>query len=75
MDTCDCITTSQSHLAPISEVRFQPGTNIFATSSSDKAVKLWDSNKVRVFFFSFQIFSLPFCNMSIHSFIAWNSVV
>ncbi|KEH31037.1 transcriptional corepressor leunig protein [Medicago truncatula] len=45
MDTCDCITTSQSHSAPISEVRFQPGTNIFATSSSDKAVKLWDSNK------------------------------
>ncbi|CAK8577658.1 unnamed protein product [Lathyrus sativus] len=47
MDTCECINTSDSHLGPISEVRFQPRTTIFATSSPDKTVKLWDSNKPR----------------------------
>ncbi|CAI8618232.1 unnamed protein product [Vicia faba] len=45
MDTCECINTSESHLAPISEVRFQPRTTIFATSSPDRTVKLWDSKK------------------------------
>ncbi|XP_058733868.1 transcriptional corepressor LEUNIG-like [Vicia villosa] len=36
MDTCEFINTSESHLAPITEVRFQPRTTIFATSSPDK---------------------------------------
>lgn len=59
MDTCECINTSESHLGPISEVRFQPRTTIFATSSPDKTVKLWDSNNVRVSFFSFHVCLLP----------------
>ncbi|WJX46075.1 hypothetical protein P8452_32909 [Trifolium repens] len=44
LDACDYVNTTQSHLGPISEIRFQPGTNIFATCSSDKIVKLWDSS-------------------------------
>ncbi|XP_073225879.1 uncharacterized protein [Cicer arietinum] len=45
MDTSDCVTTSQSHSAPISDVRFQQKTTIFATCSYDYKVKLWNSNK------------------------------
>ncbi|RHN62405.1 putative transcription factor WD40-like family [Medicago truncatula] len=45
IDTGDCVTTSKSHSSTILEVRFQPGSTIFATSSADKTVKLWDAKK------------------------------
>jgi WD40 repeat protein len=44
MDTGYSITTSESHLSTILEVRFQPGSNIFATCSTDKTVKVWNAN-------------------------------
>ncbi|WJX52098.1 hypothetical protein P8452_38242 [Trifolium repens] len=44
MDTGYSITTSESHLSTILEVRFQPGSSIFATCSTDKTVKVWNAN-------------------------------
>ncbi|KAK2436634.1 transcriptional corepressor LEUNIG [Trifolium repens] len=38
------LLTSESHLSTILEVRFQPGSNIFATCSTDKTVKVWNAN-------------------------------
>ncbi|CAJ2678614.1 unnamed protein product [Trifolium pratense] len=37
------VYSSDSHLSAILEVRFQPGSTIFATSSTDKTVKLWNA--------------------------------
>ncbi|CAL5213327.1 unnamed protein product [Lathyrus oleraceus] len=39
------VTSVESHSSTILDVRFQPGTNIFATASADTTVKLWDANK------------------------------
>ncbi|WJX46095.1 hypothetical protein P8452_32926 [Trifolium repens] len=42
-ESSESFYTSESHVSAILEVRFQPGTTIFATSSTDKTVKLWDA--------------------------------
>ncbi|XP_045821827.1 transcriptional corepressor LEUNIG_HOMOLOG-like [Trifolium pratense] len=52
MKTGNAATTLESHLFAILEVRFQPGSTIFATSSTDKTVKLWDANTVSLFLFT-----------------------
>ncbi|KEH31046.1 transcriptional corepressor leunig protein [Medicago truncatula] len=43
-----------SHLSTIFDVRFKPGSTIFATSSADKTVKLWDAKKPARMFFIFR---------------------
>ncbi|CAJ2678625.1 unnamed protein product [Trifolium pratense] len=53
MKTGNAATTLESHLFAILEVRFQPGSTIFATSSTDKTVKLWDANTPEKALFSF----------------------
>ncbi|RHN62409.1 putative transcription factor WD40-like family [Medicago truncatula] len=45
VESLDSVTTSESHSSTIFDVRFQPGSTIFATSSADKTVKLWDAKK------------------------------
>ncbi|XP_028777477.1 uncharacterized protein LOC114734116 [Neltuma alba] len=45
METFDCVSTSESHSLLITDVRFRPGSTIFATSSADKTVKIWDAAK------------------------------
>ncbi|KEH31041.1 WD40 domain protein [Medicago truncatula] len=44
LETGLSVTALESHLDTIFEVRFQPGSTVFATSSADKTVKLWDAN-------------------------------
>ncbi|KAK2382914.1 transcriptional corepressor LEUNIG [Trifolium repens] len=44
IETRDSVTTSEAHSSYILDVRFQAGSTIFATSSTDKTVKLWDAN-------------------------------
>ncbi|WJX46092.1 hypothetical protein P8452_32924 [Trifolium repens] len=51
--TNDSVTTSESHSFTIFEVRFQPGSTIFATSSADKTVKLWDAKTLERSVFDF----------------------
>ncbi|EOY28211.1 LisH dimerization motif,WD40/YVTN repeat-like-containing domain isoform 2 [Theobroma cacao] len=45
METLDFVRTSEGHSLLITEVRFRPSSTIFATSSFDKTVKIWDSTK------------------------------
>ncbi|KAK6269070.1 hypothetical protein QUC31_013230 [Theobroma cacao] len=45
METLDFVRTSEGHSHLITEVRFRPSSTIFATSSFDKTVKIWDSTK------------------------------
>ncbi|CAJ2678615.1 unnamed protein product [Trifolium pratense] len=44
LDSNDSVTTSESHSSSIFEVRFQPGSTIFATSSRH-TVRLWDAER------------------------------
>ncbi|KAK2382913.1 transcriptional corepressor LEUNIG [Trifolium repens] len=53
VETNDSVTTSESHSFTIFEVRFQPGSTIFATSSADKTVKLWDAKTLERSVFDF----------------------
>ncbi|XP_054800101.1 transcriptional corepressor LEUNIG-like isoform X2 [Prosopis cineraria] len=45
METFDCVSTSDAHSLLITDIRFRPGSTIFATSSADKTVKVWDAAK------------------------------
>jgi WD40 repeat protein len=42
---------SEGHSFSILEVRFKPGSTIFATSSADTTVKVWDAQTVSLFMF------------------------
>ncbi|WJX46086.1 hypothetical protein P8452_32919 [Trifolium repens] len=53
METRHSVTTSEAHLSAILEVRFKPGSTIFATSSADKTIKLWDAKRPARLLFSF----------------------
>lgn len=46
METFECVTTSDAHSLLITDVGFKPGSTIFATSSFDKTLKIWDATKV-----------------------------
>ncbi|MED6130640.1 hypothetical protein PIB30_002756 [Stylosanthes scabra] len=43
METLNCVTTTEGHSHLITDVRFRPGSTIFATSSFDQSIKLWDA--------------------------------
>ncbi|TYI27397.1 hypothetical protein ES332_A05G175100v1 [Gossypium tomentosum] len=45
METLDFVRTAEGHSLLITDVRFRPSSTIFATSSFDKTVQLWDSAK------------------------------
>ncbi|KAA3489123.1 transcriptional corepressor LEUNIG-like isoform X1 [Gossypium australe] len=45
METLDFVRTAEGHSLLITDVRFRPSSTIFATSSFDKTVQLWDSTK------------------------------
>ncbi|CAL0334416.1 unnamed protein product [Lupinus luteus] len=42
-ETFDCVTTTEEHSLLITDVRFRTGSTIFATSSFDRSVRLWDA--------------------------------
>lgn len=46
METFDFDKTSEGHSLLITDIRFQPNSTIFATSSFDKTVKIWDAARV-----------------------------
>ncbi|KAI4296766.1 hypothetical protein L6164_036692 [Bauhinia variegata] len=65
METFDCVSTSEAHSLLITDVRFRPGSTIFATSSFDRTVKIWDAAKPNKSLFKFtghaeQVMSLDF---------------
>ncbi|KAK9936395.1 hypothetical protein M0R45_013239 [Rubus argutus] len=43
METFDVVKTSEEHSHLITDVRFKPHSTIFATSSFDRTVKIWDA--------------------------------
>ncbi|TKY71717.1 Transcriptional corepressor LEUNIG [Spatholobus suberectus] len=47
METFDCVTTTETHSLIVTDVRFRPCSTIFATSSFDRSVRLWDAARVR----------------------------
>ncbi|XP_045825930.1 transcriptional corepressor LEUNIG-like isoform X2 [Trifolium pratense] len=53
IETRQSVTTSEAHSLSILDVRFKPGSNMFATSSADKTVKVWDANRTARLLFSF----------------------
>ncbi|PNX96585.1 transcriptional corepressor LEUNIG-like protein, partial [Trifolium pratense] len=53
IETRQSVTTSEAHSLSILDVRFKPGSNMFATSSADKTVKVWDANRPARLLFSF----------------------
>ncbi|XP_004505383.1 transcriptional corepressor LEUNIG-like [Cicer arietinum] len=52
-ETCDAVTTSESHSSTILDVRFQPESNLFATASADKTVKLWNARRPATVLYDF----------------------
>lgn len=46
METFDVVKTSEEHSHLITDVRFKPNSTIFATSSFDRTVKIWDAVRV-----------------------------
>ncbi|KAL1099562.1 hypothetical protein V6Z11_D05G171500 [Gossypium hirsutum] len=65
METLDFVRTAEGHSLLITDVRFRPSSTIFATSSFDKTVQLWDSAKPSKSLFKLvghaeQVFSLDF---------------
>ncbi|KAJ7968579.1 Transcriptional corepressor LEUNIG-like protein [Quillaja saponaria] len=48
METFDFVTTSEDHSLLITDVRFRPSSTVFATSSFDRTVNIWDSARGHV---------------------------
>ncbi|XAR59166.1 hypothetical protein NMG60_11014843 [Bertholletia excelsa] len=44
-NTLDFVYTVERHTQPITDVRFKPNSTVFATSSFDGIVQIWDANK------------------------------
>ncbi|WJX46091.1 hypothetical protein P8452_32923 [Trifolium repens] len=51
IETRHFVTMSEGHSFSILEVRFKPGSTIFATSSADTTVKVWNAQTVSLFIF------------------------
>ncbi|KAL4334277.1 hypothetical protein GQ457_07G029090 [Hibiscus cannabinus] len=65
MDTLGLVRTSEGHSLLITDVCFRQNSTIFATSSFDKTVRIWDSDKPRKSVFKLvghadQVLSLDF---------------
>ncbi|KAK8682047.1 hypothetical protein V6N13_054444 [Hibiscus sabdariffa] len=65
MDTLGLVRTSEGHSLLITDVCFRQNSTIFATSSFDKTVRIWDSDKPRKSLFKLvghadQVLSLDF---------------
>ncbi|WJX22303.1 hypothetical protein P8452_11623 [Trifolium repens] len=65
METFESCATEETHSLLITDVRFRPGSNIFATSSFDKSIRVWDTNRPNKSLFklsghSEQVMSLDF---------------
>ncbi|CAI8591125.1 unnamed protein product [Vicia faba] len=65
VDTFNNYATEETHLLLITDVRFRPGSTIFATSSFDKSVRVWDADRPKKSLFSLsghseQVMSLDF---------------
>ncbi|KAL2341878.1 hypothetical protein Fmac_009818 [Flemingia macrophylla] len=45
METFDCVNTTKTHSHIITDIRFRTNSTIFATSSFDRSVRLWDATK------------------------------
>ncbi|XP_050878222.1 transcriptional corepressor LEUNIG isoform X6 [Lathyrus oleraceus] len=65
MDTFNNYATEETHSLLITDVRFRPGSTIFATSSFDKSVRVWDADRPKKSLFSLsghseQVMSLDF---------------
>lgn len=43
-------STGEGHFQNITDIRFRPNSTIFATSSLDKTVKIWDAAEVKSLF-------------------------
>ncbi|PON61396.1 Guanine nucleotide-binding protein, beta subunit [Trema orientale] len=43
VETFDSVSPSEGHFSLISDIRFHPSSTIFATSSFDRTVKIWDA--------------------------------
>ncbi|XP_052203279.1 transcriptional corepressor LEUNIG_HOMOLOG-like [Diospyros lotus] len=50
MKGCDCITIGELHSDLITDIRFRPCSDIFATSSFDRTVKMWHANGIKQLF-------------------------
>ncbi|KAK7246481.1 hypothetical protein RIF29_41349 [Crotalaria pallida] len=65
MDTFGDVTTPEAHSLLITDVRFRPDSTIFATSSFDRSIRLWDAARATRSFFKLdghaeQVMSLDF---------------
>ena len=49
METFGSVDTAEGHSHLITDVRFRPSSTIFATSSFDSTVKVWDAASVSFF--------------------------
>ncbi|KAE9591721.1 putative transcription factor WD40-like family [Lupinus albus] len=45
LENFECVTTPEEHSLPITDVRFRTDSTIFATSSFDTSIRLWDAAK------------------------------
>uniref|UniRef100_F6HD93 Transcriptional corepressor LEUNIG n=1 Tax=Vitis vinifera TaxID=29760 RepID=F6HD93_VITVI len=45
METYDYVCTTEEHSLLITDVRFKPNSALFATSSFDRSVQIWDADK------------------------------
>lgn len=43
------VESAEGHLDIITDVRFKPSSHVFATSSFDRTVQIWDPNNVSYF--------------------------
>ncbi|GAU32535.1 hypothetical protein TSUD_64300, partial [Trifolium subterraneum] len=53
IETRESVTMPEAHSFSISDVRFKPGSTIFATSSGDGTIKVWDAQRPARLMFSF----------------------
>lgn len=50
MDTLGYISSLETHAHLITDIRFHPSSEFFATSSFDKTVQIWDTTGVSAYY-------------------------